>query len=163
MSSFSFSLHRLPCSLCTHTDPTSSCQYPRFSVSADRAHFASRAEVQQLVTEYVHFYNFERISRKSGLTPVEIRGKAAYTITYLQQGFYFFVRCSENSPPSVRVITPFWASRRAKASPLMIKRMLSLQQVVHHRFTAIRRGLAGFQVVDVTDLIRVAGQVFMGP
>ena len=44
----------------------------------------------------------------------------------------------------------------------MIKRMLSLQQVVHHRFTAIWRGLAGFQVVDVTDLIRVAGQVLMG-
>ena len=42
-----------------------------------RAHFSSRAEVVQLVTEYVHFYNFERISLKNGLTPVEIRSKAA--------------------------------------------------------------------------------------
>ena len=42
-----------------------------------RSHFSSRAEVVQLVTEYVHFYNFERISLKNGLTPVEIRCKAA--------------------------------------------------------------------------------------
>ena len=42
-----------------------------------RAHFTSRAEVEQLVTEYVHFYNFDRISLKNGLTPLEIRGKAA--------------------------------------------------------------------------------------
>ena len=42
-----------------------------------RAHFTTRAEVEQLVTEYVNFYNFERISLKNGLTPVEIRSKAA--------------------------------------------------------------------------------------
>ena len=41
-----------------------------------RAHFSSRAEVEQLVAEYVDFYNFERISLKNGLTPVEFRSKA---------------------------------------------------------------------------------------
>ena len=33
-----------------------------------RAHFTSRADVEQLVSEYIHFYNFERISLKNGLT-----------------------------------------------------------------------------------------------
>ena len=42
-----------------------------------RARFSSRTEVEQLVSEYVYFYNFERISLKNGLTPVEIRSKAA--------------------------------------------------------------------------------------
>ena len=42
-----------------------------------RAHFSSRPEVAQLVSEYIDFYNFERISLKNGLTPVEIRSKAA--------------------------------------------------------------------------------------
>ena len=42
-----------------------------------RARFSSRAEVEQLVAEYIHFYNFERISLKNGLTPLEIRGKTA--------------------------------------------------------------------------------------
>jgi len=42
-----------------------------------RAHFTTRAEVEQLVTEYVDFYNFERIALKNGLTPVEIRSKTA--------------------------------------------------------------------------------------
>ena len=42
-----------------------------------RARFSSRTEVEQLVSEYVYFYNFERISLKNGLTPVEFRGKAA--------------------------------------------------------------------------------------
>ena len=41
------------------------------------AQFSTRDEVEQLITEYVHFYNFERISLKNGLTPVEIRSKAA--------------------------------------------------------------------------------------
>ena len=40
------------------------------------AHFSTRAEVEQLVTEYVNFYNFERISLNNGLTPLEIRSKA---------------------------------------------------------------------------------------
>ena len=42
-----------------------------------RARFSSRAEVEQLVAEYIHFCNFERISLKNGLTPLEIRGKTA--------------------------------------------------------------------------------------
>lgn len=42
-----------------------------------RARFSSRAEVEQLVAEYIHFYNFERFSLKNGLTPLEIRGKTA--------------------------------------------------------------------------------------
>ena len=41
------------------------------------AHFSSRPEVEQLVSEYIDFYNFERISLKNGLTPVEIWSKAA--------------------------------------------------------------------------------------
>lgn len=40
-----------------------------------RSHFSSRAEVEQLVSEYVDFYNSERISLKNGLTPLEIRSK----------------------------------------------------------------------------------------
>ncbi|NCC08557.1 MAG: hypothetical protein EOM30_11115, partial [Clostridia bacterium] len=35
------------------------------------------AEVEQAVAEYVAFYNFERINLKDGLTPFEIRSKAA--------------------------------------------------------------------------------------
>lgn len=42
-----------------------------------RAQFTVRAEVEQIITEYVDFYNFERISLKNGLTPVEIRSKTA--------------------------------------------------------------------------------------
>ena len=30
-----------------------------------------------IFAEYIHFYNFERISLKIGLTPLEIRGKTA--------------------------------------------------------------------------------------
>ncbi len=40
-----------------------------------RAHFSSRSEVEQLISEYVNFYNFERISLKNGLTPIEFRCK----------------------------------------------------------------------------------------
>ena len=42
-----------------------------------RAHFTTKAEVEQLVAEYVYFYNYERINLKNGLTPDEIRSKAA--------------------------------------------------------------------------------------
>ena len=42
-----------------------------------RARFSSRSEVEQLVSEYMDFYNFERINLKDGLTPYEIRSKAA--------------------------------------------------------------------------------------
>ena len=42
-----------------------------------RVRCSTRVQVEQLVTEYVHFYNFEHISLKNGLTPVEIRSKTA--------------------------------------------------------------------------------------
>lgn len=42
-----------------------------------RMNFSCRAEVEQAVTEYVQFFNFERINLKNGLTPYEIRSKAA--------------------------------------------------------------------------------------
>lgn len=42
-----------------------------------RMKFSCRAEVEQAMAEYVQFYNFERINLKNGLTPSEIRSKAA--------------------------------------------------------------------------------------
>ena len=39
--------------------------------------FTTKSEVEQLVAEYVYFYNYERINLKNGLTPDEIRSKAA--------------------------------------------------------------------------------------
>lgn len=39
--------------------------------------FSCRDEVEQAVAEYVQFYNYERINLKNGLTPSEIRSKAA--------------------------------------------------------------------------------------
>ena len=42
-----------------------------------RTSFSNRSEVEQAVAEYVHFYNLERINLKDGLTPYEIRSKAA--------------------------------------------------------------------------------------
>lgn len=42
-----------------------------------RAHYTTRSEVEELIAQYVHFYNFERINLKNGLTPYEIRSKAA--------------------------------------------------------------------------------------
>lgn len=42
-----------------------------------RQKFDSRADVEQAVAEYIQFYNFERINLKNGLTPFEIRSKAA--------------------------------------------------------------------------------------
>lgn len=42
-----------------------------------RMKFSCRAEVEQAIDEYVHFYNFERINLKNGLTPFEIRSKAS--------------------------------------------------------------------------------------
>ena len=42
-----------------------------------RTKFSNRAEVELAVSEYVQFYNFERINMKDGLTPHEIRSKAA--------------------------------------------------------------------------------------
>ncbi len=42
-----------------------------------RTKFVNRAEVEQAVAEYVQFCNFERINLKDGLTPYQIRSKAA--------------------------------------------------------------------------------------
>ena len=42
-----------------------------------RAHYSTKAEVEQLITEYIYFYNYERINLKDALTPAEIRSKAA--------------------------------------------------------------------------------------
>ena len=42
-----------------------------------RLRFSSRTEVEEAVAEYVQFYNFERIDMNNGLTPFEIRSKAA--------------------------------------------------------------------------------------
>ena len=42
-----------------------------------RAKFSSRQELEQLIDEYIYFYNFERITLNNGLTPNEIRSKAA--------------------------------------------------------------------------------------
>ena len=42
-----------------------------------RTKFSCRTEVEQAVAEYVQFYNYERINMKNGLTPFEIRSKAA--------------------------------------------------------------------------------------
>lgn len=39
--------------------------------------FSDRAKVKRAVTEYVQFYNLERINLKDGLTPYEIQSKAA--------------------------------------------------------------------------------------
>ena len=62
-----------------HVSPSMSspgCPYDNAAMEClYRAHFSTRTEVEQLVTEYVDFYNFERISLKNGLTPVEFRGK----------------------------------------------------------------------------------------
>ena len=41
-----------------------------------RARYSTRAEVEELIAQYIHFYNFERIHLKNGLTPYEIRSKA---------------------------------------------------------------------------------------
>ncbi len=41
-----------------------------------RRKFSCRVEVERAVTEYVEFYNYERIDLKNGLTPIEIRSKA---------------------------------------------------------------------------------------
>ncbi len=43
----------------------------------NRMHFNSKTDLEQAVAEYVQFYNFERINLKNGLTPFEIRSKAA--------------------------------------------------------------------------------------
>ena len=41
-----------------------------------RARYSTRAKVEELIAQYIQFYNFERIHLKNGLTPYEIRSKA---------------------------------------------------------------------------------------
>ena len=41
----------------------------------NRRKFTSMSELQEVVAQYVQFYNYERIQLKSGLTPYEIRSK----------------------------------------------------------------------------------------
>lgn len=43
----------------------------------NRRKFTSMSELQEVVAQYVQFYNYERIQLKSGLTPYEIRSKPA--------------------------------------------------------------------------------------
>ena len=43
----------------------------------NRRKFTSRRGLQEVVAQYVQFYNYERIRLKSGLTPYEIRSKTA--------------------------------------------------------------------------------------
>lgn len=56
-----------------------------------RARFSSRAEVEQLVAEYIHFYIFERISLKNGLTPLKM--------VLVFNRFFSFSVCSLGSSP----------------------------------------------------------------
>ncbi len=41
-----------------------------------RVRYSTRAEVEELIAQYIHFYNFERIHLKNGLTSYKIRSKA---------------------------------------------------------------------------------------
>ena len=43
----------------------------------NRMQFTNQDEVDAAVAEYMQFYNFERINMENGLTPDEIRSKAA--------------------------------------------------------------------------------------
>ncbi|MBP3752988.1 MAG: IS3 family transposase [Pyramidobacter sp.] len=42
----------------------------------NRMKFTDTIQLEKAVEEYVHFYNYERITMKNGLTPFEIRSKA---------------------------------------------------------------------------------------
>ena len=42
----------------------------------NRMKFTDTIQLEKTVEEYVHFYNYERITMKNGLTPYEIRSKA---------------------------------------------------------------------------------------
>ena len=42
----------------------------------NRMKFTDTIQLEKAVEEYVHFYNYERITMKNGLTPYEIRSKA---------------------------------------------------------------------------------------
>ena len=42
-----------------------------------RVRYATRSEAEELIAQYVHFFNFERINFKNGLYPYESNSKAA--------------------------------------------------------------------------------------
>lgn len=42
----------------------------------NRIKFTDMAQLENVIWEYVQFYNYERINMKNGLTPFEIRSKA---------------------------------------------------------------------------------------
>ena len=52
-----------------------------------RTHFTTRTEVEQPVTEYVDFYNFERISLKNGLTPVNFGARPCKLSLFYDRAF----------------------------------------------------------------------------
>ena len=41
-----------------------------------RQKYSTRTEVEELIAQYIHFYNFGRIHLKNGLTPYKIWSKA---------------------------------------------------------------------------------------
>ena len=43
----------------------------------NRDRYTTRSGAEEPIAQYVHFCNFERINFKNGLTPYEIRSKAA--------------------------------------------------------------------------------------
>ena len=42
-----------------------------------RAHYTTDSEIEEIITQYVHFCNCGCIKVKNGLTPYEIRSKTA--------------------------------------------------------------------------------------
>ena len=63
-----------------------------------RIRFSCSAGEEQSVGEYGQFYNYERINMKDGLTPSEIRSKAASIPVILRQDLYSFVRPTKSCP-----------------------------------------------------------------
>ena len=56
-------------------------------------------QVQQLVDEYIHFYNYQRIDMKNGLTPFEI-GVKPRNVVQFYDGVVFRVYLPYSSPPA---------------------------------------------------------------
>ena len=68
---YSFLLLQVHFTICQNFFGTLKCE------CLNRMQFANRDEVEVAVAEYMQFYNFERINMENGLTPDEIRSKAA--------------------------------------------------------------------------------------
>ena len=54
-----------------------------------RAWYSTRTEVEELIAQYIHFYNFGRIHLKNGLTPYKIWSKVVYSLDILRQTLIF--------------------------------------------------------------------------